>query len=405
MRKKAVFSWLFLTLFLVGGATHAVPMYSLNDLGSVGLVTGINDVGQVIGYKYDANNREYGFLYGSSGFSNLGLAVRPQSINNSGQIVGTTPSASGWGVQGYFSNGIGSAWIDLGYLPGYTKTTGASINEAGHVLGFSYNSSVNIPQTFVSYGGYLSNIGTIGGLSVMGKDINDSGSVAGSATTQAGILHAFLFDQIGIHDLGTLGGKYSSANALNDSNRIAGYAFTPNGEKHAVTNNGYGLIDLGTLGGSSSEALAINAGGQIVGWADLGGYGNSHAFIYDNAQMLDLGTLGGNSSAATAINDAGDIVGWSTTSKYGPREAFIYSDGEMINLKTLLPEFTSVDTTYLFLNEKGQIAGSGVINGVKHGFLLTPVSAIPEPHAYSLLLLGLATMCFTRCLKKKELSG
>jgi hypothetical protein len=40
------------------------------------------------------------------------------------------------------------------------------------------------------------------------------------------------------------------------------------------------------------------------------------------------------------------------------------------------------------INDRGQIAGSGVINGASHAFFLTPSGEVPEPSVSLLVLAG-----------------
>jgi len=118
-------------------------------------------------------------------------------------------------------------------------------------------------------------------------------------------------DDYVIIDLGTLGGSYSYAMSINDSGQIAGDATTASHERHAVlwTVSG-GMQDLGTLGGSDSEALGINELGQVVGRSKTVS-GQLHAFLWTaSGGMQDLGTLDGDDiSEAWGINDSGQIVG------------------------------------------------------------------------------------------------
>jgi len=87
------------------------------------------------------------------------------------------------------------------------------------------------------------------------------------------------------------GGPNSRGYRINDSGQIAGQASTPGGQYHAFLYNDGKMIDLGTLGGASSSAYDINESGQIVGNADTSG-GQSHAFLYSGGKLIDLRTLG-----------------------------------------------------------------------------------------------------------------
>ena len=91
--------------------------------------------------------------------------------------------------------------------------------------------------------------------------------------------------------------------------------------------------------------------------------------------MQDLGTLGGPESAAWAINDMDDIVGWAHTLDNEPH-AFLYSNGQMIDLNSLVctnSGWTLVEARDI--NNAGQIAGIGILNGETRGFLLTSTAA------------------------------
>jgi probable HAF family extracellular repeat protein len=92
-----------------------------------------------------------------------------------------------------------------------------------------------------------------------------------------------------------------------------------------------------------------------------------------------LGTLGGSQSYARGINDAGQVVGSAETSA-GISHAFITGlDGKSmtdLNLVVDLPDGVIL-TEAMDINNMGQVV----------------VVAIPEPHAYMMLLAGLSVLC------------
>jgi probable HAF family extracellular repeat protein len=88
--------------------------------------------------------------------------------------------------------------------------------------------------------------------------------------------------------------------------------------------------------------------------------------------MTDLGTLGGDFSNAQAINNHGQIVGAAQTASGGYHD-FVWENGVMYDLDALLPansgwmtKFDSID-----INDTGQIAGTGLLNGVQRAFLIS----------------------------------
>lgn len=212
-------------------------------------------------------------------------------INDGGQIVGAANVASE--ANGFRFNAI--LWqqgrvVILGSLPGRSWSIARAINNAGQVVGESFQP-----------------VGGMGG--------------GGSAPLPMGLpSHAFVWRNGRMTDLGTLPGGHSSAAwAVNDRGWIVGAADTADGTQHAVLWRDGTIRDLGTLGGKTSLAVSINNAGQIVGESDLAApdrIGNTtHAFVYRDGRMRDLNALSGTLASgnllasASAINDRGWIVG------------------------------------------------------------------------------------------------
>jgi probable HAF family extracellular repeat protein len=318
--------------------------YSIVDLGTLGgsgsLAYGINASGQVVGWSYTAGNAaRHAFLYD------------------------------------------GTTMHDLGTLGG-SDSLAYGINASGQVVGTSNPTGTALYHAFLYDGTSMRDLGTLGGGQSTSEGINTSGQVVGWSTTTAGFVpaHAFLYDGTTMKDLGTLGGTNSYAGGINDSGQVAGES-QPAGTAsyHVFLYDGTAMKDLGNLGGRNSNAYvgpAINASGQMAGTSEIAAGNSAHAFLYDGTALKDLGTLGGPQSIASGLNNSGQVVGQSeTATSGGVYYAFFYDGTAMYDLNGLIPTGTGwVLNEASAINDNGQIAGYGTINGQTHAFLLTPIS-------------------------------
>ena len=327
----------------------------------------------------------------------------------------------------------------LADLAGQPKpvATISAVNMSGKAVGMTAG---NAHYMAFIYGGARTNLGTLGGTNAYALGINNSNSVCGYSTTTNGLDHAFRWmpgstdgvpGNLQMKDLGTLGGDNSQANGINSTGQICGYSdiiISGSTDAHAFLYSGNTMTDIGTLlgsklpnsygyginaaghvagtaydknwsrdslvaffyngttngsigmlpGGLYASALALNDSDQIVGYAATAA-GFEHAFHYFNGTMTDLGTLGGNWSYGTSINNSNTIVGGSyTDSADSIYHAFICISNTMVDLNTQLDASSNgwVLVSANGINDAGQIVGSGRTNGVRHGFLLTP---LPPP--------------------------
>jgi probable HAF family extracellular repeat protein len=204
------------------------------------------------------------------------------------------------------------AVTDLGTLGGSTSFA-YEINNSGQVVG-SADTASGYTHAFLYGNGQMTDLGTLGGHESLPKGINDKGQVVGVSDTIDGQHHAFLYSNGQMTDLGNVvGSDFSIANGINDNGQVAGF----NGQHAFLYSNGQ-VIDLGELGGGTSLAWGINNNGQVVGNGVVMGLPNidlsiDHAFLYSNGQMTDLNTLVAPNSGltityATGINDSGLIA-------------------------------------------------------------------------------------------------
>jgi len=350
----------------------AQTFYSILDLGVLpgdfaSFANGLNDAGQVVGISQTAGGATHGFLYSGGSKTDIGSLsggdTYANAINTAGNIVGSAFNPATGAFQAFRTTPGGSlnAAALLGAFPtaGSTDSFGYGVNAAGRTVGYAYNGTSNHAYR----------------------------------TTAAGGIDA-------ASDLGTLGGDNSYAFGINTSGQVAGYSDTApdingNSVTHAFRTSAAGTMsDLNTLGGSNSYATALNDSGQVIGYSDLAD-GSQHAFRTSantaiNPLTDDLGTLGGLFSYAYGINSAGITVGYSDTAN-GDQRAFVLQGPTMFDLTNLL--LTNPDAWVLTnanaVNTSGQIAGTGLINGEQHAYLLTPIRttgpATPEPGTWTLL--------------------
>jgi len=327
-----------------------------------------------------SHSAQAGLLYNIVDLGTLGGISLGIAINASGQVVGTSRAADGQ-PHAFISHG-GDPLVDLG-IPG-ANSYGNGINASGQVTGNIAN------RAYIrNSNGTLLDLGTLGGNTSNGLDINDAGQVTGYAQTTDGSTHAFVTDTYGaMIDLGTLGGRNSYGSEINASGIVTGYSQIDSSATHAfVTDSNGAMIDLGTLGGSYSYGRGINASGIVTGEAQTTD-GANHAFVTNNSGgLVDLGSLFG-ASHGQDINDLGQVVG--DYSRFGSRRAFVTDQGVMQDLTGLLVAGTTdwVLTEAYGINNAGQITGAGDHNGLRHAFLLTPVT-VPVPAAFWLMASGL----------------
>jgi hypothetical protein len=137
-----------------------------------------------------------------------------------------------------------------------------------------------------------------------------------------------------------------------------------------------GLTVVTGCGHGNGWATAINNSRQIGG-----GWGRTafpeictldpNTFHGRTTTLVDESDLN-NSGFETALNNKGDAVGWRGGFSSGIPTLFI--SGEIIDVNTLFPSgFGWVALTADRINDAGEIAGTGTLNGVPAAFVLTPV--------------------------------
>jgi hypothetical protein len=190
------------------------------------------------------------------------------------------------------------------------------------------------------------------------------------------------FEYHGLNDQGQVGGDGYTGNALFPGHRVGIWTpTTPNGSSGAFTF----IEDLNPDGWSSFGD--INAGGQVVGQytttVSSGSFLYGHAFVWTPSTpngttgvMVDIDPNPNRSSFATRINDQGDVVGFYSELTNGSyvQKPFIYHAGQFKDLNSFLPANSGIVLQAAYgLNNRGQIAALGTINGTYSAFLVSPI--------------------------------
>lgn len=372
----ALSSVLLMAASLMVAPQASAAGWRLTDLGAFSGGTsnarGLTPDGRVAGYSTEADGQPYPFL--SSGGqvakvgSGIGVAVTVNALGQSaGALLGTDNSMH----IGLF---VGQTSTDLGSIDGGINVV-IGINNNEQVVGYSILANTD-ERAFVADKYSLVNLGTLGGRFSRAIAINASGVITGYSTTSAtnGLNRCFVSHGQGMVNIGSLASTGSCLPAaINNAGQIVGAAYNGTAS-HAFLYDGRQFHDLGTLGGNTSAANGINQLGQVVGQAQTAS-GDIRAFLYSAGQMINLGSprATGGISSAYAVNANGQAIGYYTVPGDPSRRPILFSNGSIIDLNILLPELTEVDGTYIYLNDAGQIAGTGKINGARHAFLLTPV--------------------------------
>jgi probable HAF family extracellular repeat protein len=360
----------FAAAIFVGAATGAAaaPSYRITTLatpgGSYGGALGINANGDVVGSAVDnATGNTRPVLWSGGTFqwlnTNDGIAW---AINNKGDIAGSD------------SNGA-VTWLG--------PTTNVLGGDGANLSGGSFYA------------------------------INNSGVAVGSAYLYhydpSASYHAVRADPGATYtDLGTLGGN-SEAWGINDAGLIVGYSQYAggNGYTHAWIYDATGMHDIGALAGPQSAAYAINGAGLVVGSTTYSDDPTlSHAFAWINGTWTDLGSVkGGTEADAYGVNNLGDIVGVSSvglwSGDFNDLHAALWHNGQGYDLNDLIDPTSGWRlVTAGGINDRGQIAGWGYLNGSISAFVLTPA---PEPATWAQMALGFGLLC--AAVRRRRASG
>lgn len=364
---------------LLGVIASAPAMaYELIDLGANVAPKAINNLGVVVGSSNTDQYPATAFSWTSgSGFVLINGGVSANAVNDDGQIAGST-------IDGAFIDN--RQWSDYGAF---------GINEAGEVAGFKVGKNLLQPRS-LPYNPAIFNGNK--------WEVFDIARLYPRGTREDVYADRFILN--GINGSGyTVGYKYRYGLA-----GTAAILIDPN----VTVNDFTDVVFLPTYGG---RAVDINDNNMIVGTSSstsTGAYSHAFLYDYDGGTLFDLGTLpisdtvSGLTSSAYDINELNQVVGSSrqietNTSLNDPAKyhAFLWEPaangsleaGTMTDLNDLvssLPTGWTLLTRATAINENGDIAGVGLVDGVEHGFVLTNGTITEPPPAENQLPVAVA---------------
>ena len=315
-------------------ACSAATRYDIEDIGPVSSVAAINNQGEVL-----ANNiNRQPFLFRKG---------QPQLLPQ--------PSAGAF--------------------------TANALNDFGEIVGY-----VNLPGSYDFYlavyrNGQLRVLNEISGVSP--RAINNRGQIAGDLVKK---YQTFIYSEGALTAFSPANTGFSATRGMNKKGDIVGLT-SPGGSTQLgfLYRNGQ-FSTLAVPGAAYTEADAVNRKGEIAGmWNNSSTSFLPQVFICRKGVFQDLGHAFGQSveqDTVTGLNRFGVIVGTGRTLTIpnGGFSAYAYFPEEgFAELNTLIASNSGwFLQSASGINDRGQITGVGLINGVQHGYILTPVCGAEE---------------------------
>ena len=320
------------------------------------------------------------------------------AINNSGDVVGLSRTAGDASTESFlFSSDAIRSLRPLN--SGDLLTVGPTgINDGGLIVSGVMKDGVYVPAIYDGRRGRITTLGSLGGVTTFGfsgvaTSINDVGQAVGYSYIDELTQHAFIYSDGLMTDIGSFGG-YSAALDINNAGHVVGSASDAvGGYAHAFVYRDGTMTEINPFGGPNNESSGegINSEGQVVGWG-LNADGTAFRGFVRSAdgRIVDVGTLkGGRNSYAFAINDRNQVVGIADYPyrsvcpspqgrircvKFG-QHGFLYERRKMTDVNSLIDPDLGWDLQWVFdINDRGQIAGYGVLDGTFRAFVMTPRS-------------------------------
>ncbi|HET9234777.1 MAG TPA: hypothetical protein VFP10_11610 [Candidatus Eisenbacteria bacterium] len=262
-----------------------------------------------------------------------GPGSNAQAINESGQVVGWSPLATGE-LHAFL-------WTETNGMKDLGPGRALEINDRGVVL-------LRRPEGYVLWTERDSrSTGLTGSYTV--SDLNNAGVLVGQ--TPEGFAFTWS-EEGGLEILSDLGNGWSIASAVNDRGLVTGYAVTDRMRGGFVWEKTTGPVAINSYPGAAMiRPVAINDNGQIAGIAYFSNT-SYRAFRWSHSEgWTDVGP-----AMPSSIDRFGNIIGTADSRTRGWSYAFYWSpQGGMTNLHWLAPR--PLSSYGHDLNDSGLIVG------------------------------------------------
>lgn len=300
------------------------------------------------------------------------------SINSQGQIFG---SGSSEGKNVWFSTS-GSSLNVSAPLPGNMVIR--SLNASGQGIAYSQPSDYgDRTYYYVENGAYT--LLTVNGQPGYPTHINETGQVMLNTFDSADNARAYVYSSAGGYQEINAGGASIAAYHINSSGSVVGYTKGANGANSAYLYANGVITQLVSEYNAPSIATGINNAGQVSGRQTSGrGINGTEAFIWSNGIHQTVPKL----SDSIGIDGLGRVLGYND---FGT-SAMLWDGNDTYDLSDLIGEDGWYFGQVGGINEAGQISAYGCRNSICEVVRLDPVSPVPEPATYAMLLAGLALL-------------
>jgi hypothetical protein len=237
-------------------------------------------------------------------------------------------------------------------VPGSIFTLGYGSNNKGDVVGEYFNAGPG------GSGGFEYHDGTVTTCAYPLLDINNAGSLLGSAGTDAIVSSHGSQETVSVP-----GAIVTHGLDLNDRGQVVGYFFYGTGLEHGYlySRGSYTVLDV--PGAMSTQAWGLNNRDEIVG-TYLDSASREHGFFYDKGIFTTIDVPGSPDTHPLAINSAGVIVGYYLDSGFH-EHGFVDDKGQI----TTIDVPGANDTEIHGIGDNGLLSGFYRQGADVHGFL------------------------------------